>query len=50
MAKAKKSATKTIGSRKSGKEVVSHRKNTTATTRSEGRQRSGNNGPEQGSH
>jgi hypothetical protein len=32
------------------KQVKSLRKNTTSTTREEGRQRSGNNGPQQGSH
>jgi hypothetical protein len=47
--KPKKSATKTID-RKSGDMVVSRRKNTNASTRTEGRQRSGNNGPQQGSH
>ena len=50
MTKAKKTTTKTISSRKTGKEVISHRKNTTPSTRTEGRQRSGNNGSQQGSH
>ena len=47
MAKTKKTPTKTAGSRKKGKEVVSHRKNTTSDTRNEGRQRANNNGARQ---
>jgi hypothetical protein len=47
--KGKTAATATTG-RKKGNRVVSHRKNTNASTRGESRQRSGNNGPQQGSH
>jgi hypothetical protein len=51
MAKAKKSTTKTIADTDPrGKKVVSRRKKTTGDTRSSDRQRSGNNGPQQGSH
>jgi hypothetical protein len=47
--KGKTSPTPTIGKKK-GNRVVSTRKNTNASTRNAGRQRSGNNGPQQGSH
>jgi hypothetical protein len=50
MSKAKKTATKTIGNRKSGGRVVSGRKKTSSSTRHEDRQRSGNNDPQPGSH
>jgi hypothetical protein len=48
----KKSTTVTAGSKvnKAKKTVKSARKNTTSSTREEGRQRTGNNGPQQGSH
>lgn len=49
MKKPHKSTTKTIGAKKENR-VVSTRKNTSKDTRTEGRQRSGNNGPQQGSH
>jgi hypothetical protein len=45
-----KSRTKTIHDKKGGSKVVSHRKNTSSSTRGEERQRSGNNDPQVGSH
>jgi hypothetical protein len=48
----KKSETVTSSSpeNRKKKQVKSQRKNSTSSTRTEGRQRSGNNGPQQGSH
>jgi hypothetical protein len=51
MKKAIKSATKTIKKERVDKdESTSRRKNTNASTRKGERQRSGNNGPQPGSH
>jgi hypothetical protein len=52
MSTSKKSRTKTVNTKKVDpqRKVVSHRKNTTGSTREEGRQRSGNNDPQPGSH
>jgi hypothetical protein len=52
MSKVKKSPTKTIKDRKGNgdSKLVSHRKNTSGSTRNADRQRSGNNDPQPGSH